>query len=672
MAEQVKQYIITPLSEATPADGDAAIKELDARFDQTESHLNDLSARIGALNTKSAIIRQNVPFAPDVVPGMLVYYDVGSKYFAAAVAATLPESTAGGNTIEAPSARVEGLVLSITSRGTQSLIGTMLCGGYWEDQDLMDYCLGDDATAGTYYLTPDSTVAGTATMDTYGHLRQPVLSYYNDGKFSLNIFYMAHDNHFHASQVLEDAWTPVADIHITGVTPPTGAQYVYVGAYDIGLGTIGNTTAVFWKGVLQRTLPPTDLTEPDTRKFIISDGLLWYMDSGQPQPKEVVLFNHYPFAYDSSVIRSIYSDSSSLTVNNTNGIVKLTANDFVDGEVIKSSYAVATIKGNELQFTPVITDLLAGPGMSVSKALDGSAYISSANMVDGLLDATGYNYNGTTQISNGLLQFITFPAGRISQLIMYRPIQGITAKCQLVIWGMKVGTNSPALDIQACFIPDPTADTQSTTAVQQYIGSLEFAAGADASSIAYGEVTIGGCTVSGAGTMIATVTVPSQPTQQIQLLRAGFKLNVINETSQTVMYDGNAITQTLPVGDDDIQAGQAVMIVNYPNDGPKLIPCTNEAGSQVNNSNRCVGVAVEDASASSDNLTYMITGTMTLSNVSAAPGQSLYIGTDGMLVPVTDTDDFLTEAKFLQKVGTALTGNKIQINIESAVEGGRV
>ena len=65
----------------------------------------------------------------------------------------------------------------------------------------------------------------------------------------------------------------------------------------------------------------------------------------------------------------------------------------------------------------------------------------------------------------------------------------------------------------------------------------------------------------------------------------------------------------------------------------------------------------------------MITGTMTHTISGATAGQSLYIGTDGMLTPVTDSAAFLTDAAFLQKVGTVLTGNKIQINVESAVEG---
>ena len=82
----------------------------------------------------------------------------------------------------------------------------------------------------------------------------------------------------------------------------------------------------------------------------------------------------------------------------------------------------------------------------------------------------------------------------------------------------------------------------------------------------------------------------------------------------------------------------------------------------------CVGIAMETAHEN-ESLTYMITGTMTAVVANAQPGQSLYINTDGTLTAVSDTTAFLTNARYLQKVGTMLTGNKIQVNIEPAVGG---
>ena len=127
-------------------------------------------------------------------------------------------------------------------------------------------------------------------------------------------------------------------------------------------------------------------------------------------------------------------------------------------------------------------------------------------------------------------------------------------------------------------------------------------------------------------------------------------------------YSG--ITQSFPVADGQmLYAGDAVMIMNG-----ALVRCLNQKNGLADNTNKCVGIATTNASGG-QNLTYMITGTMTLPVEDAEPGDSLYIDENGKLTTVTDVDAFLTTAMFLQKVGTVLTGNQIQVNIESAVRG---
>lgn len=132
---------------------------------------------------------------------MLVYYNTGDSKFEPAVAALLGTPGDQGQSVEAPSSRVEGMIISKDASG---ITGTMLTGGYWESATLAAACLGGSATAGTYYLSPETP--GKAAKNTNGHLQQPVLSYYGNGKFSLSLFYMAHDNHFHGSAVLTGSW----------------------------------------------------------------------------------------------------------------------------------------------------------------------------------------------------------------------------------------------------------------------------------------------------------------------------------------------------------------------------------------------------------------------------------------------------------------------------------
>lgn len=650
------QYTITPLDGATVTGNITAAGLIDTRFGQVEDALDDLSSRIYSLNTRSAIVRHDVPLNSDVFPGALVYFDTTKSLFCNAQALTLAETTASGMTIEAPNARVEGIILS--TNDNSPLTGTMLCGGYWEDVDVMKDCLGSDAAPGVYYLSP--TVAGHATQNTYGHLRQPVLSYYGNGKFSITLFYLAHDNHFHSSQNLGGPWDPVS-MTIQG----RQANFVYGGDFAPGLGAIGDTTAVFYDGLLQ--VPGSTASN-----FMVYNNNLYFMDAEAPTGI-VTIFNHYPFAYGSSVVRTITSTNDALSVKNENGQVTLTANDFTQGATTKSALAIYAINGKELQYTPVVTEVLAGPGITVSRAMDGSAYVSAASTVGGLMDAFSINHDGTTLITDGNnMQYITFPAGRISQFVMYLPVQGITSNCQVSVWCMKAGMGSAKLNVQVSFIPDPVVGTQSEIVISGNTGSVEPAAGTSANSLTYGEDAITGCTVSGNGLLVATVSVSSAPQTQIKLLRAGFRLSAIPENSQYVdpVVDSNAITQTMTVApNQDIQAGDAVMITNE-----KLAKCTNVKNGAQDNTNKCVGIAVTGATAGQQ-LQYMIAGTMTLVVPGASAGQSLYVGSDAAMTPVDDVDAFWhgdadnPGVNFLQKVGTALTGSKVQVNIEPAVKG---
>jgi hypothetical protein len=157
---------------------------------------------------------------------------------------------------------------------------------------------------------------------------------------------------------------------------------------------------------------------------------------------------------------------------------------------------------------------------------------------------------------------------------------------------------------------------------------------------------------------------------QIQLLRTGFKLRAINSSTPiSTEEDLESVTQTLPAA-ESITAGTAVRVVNV-NGTSMLRPCNNVRGASGAVPNVCVGIAMHDAPAG-ENLRYMITGTMIYVPTSPTvftTGSSLYIGTNGKVTQVANSTVFLASAEYLQKVGTVLSGNKIQVNIESAVQG---
>ena len=663
--------LITPIDGSTATSSQKAIDILDSRIAEANNALTWLKQQVDSTNNKSAVIRHNVPIDSTVYTGCLVYFDATKSKFCPAQALLLPESTAGGNTIEAPEARVEGLIIDRYT-GSSGILGTLLVGGYWNDDTVMTNCLtGTDTTAGVYYLSP--SVAGKATKETYGHLRQPVLSYYGTGAgFSLSLFYMAHDNHFHASQVLESNWAPVTG----STTAPSGANFVYTGTYDLGLGTLGDTTAVFYNGLLE--VPGS----AQNANFIVQDEKLYCALATPPAANSVTIFNHYPFAYENAIIRSVYSDSDSLTVENTNGIIKLTANDFVAGEIAPSAYAVSGIQGKTMTFTPIVANVYAGPGIAVSRSVDGGAYVSTASLIGGLMDAYSINHNGTTLVSAGALEYITFQTSRNSNFVMTVPVKGISTPCSVSVWAMKRGTTavSPGLGVEVMWIPNPTTDAAGTVDVTGQTAALSFPAGTDADTLTYNEVSISGITVSTDGMLVAKVSA-SNPTNQIQLLRAGFKLDVIGVSGSAYTVDTSmAIRQTMTAG-TALNAGDCVYVNNN-----QLFKCRNSiTESGTDTTNRCVGI-VEVGGSQGDQVTYVMAGPMVLSNAPGSSGDALYIGKDGH-VRILDDEDILTflsttapsgateeelknyQARYLQKVGTVLATGVIQVSVESAVKG---
>lgn len=530
-------YQINKLSDASPTTTDAAVDVIDASIQQVQDALNELSGRVDNLNQKSAVVRQHVPLASGVNVGDLVYYkayidiEEASREgeYEKALAVTLAETQNQGQTIEAPSARVEGIVIAVDS-GSSPLTGTLLIGGYWADSDAMRSCIGAGASPGVYYLSPVNP--GKGTLETNGHLRQPVLSYYGNGQFSLSLFYMAHDNHFHSSQVLGAYWTNVSGVTIGG----RPAYYQYTGDYAAALGEIGDTTAVFYDGQLVNTKSSTGV-------FAIDDDKLYYMDgtSGDAPSKEVILFNHYPFAYENAVVRTVYSTSDALTVTNTNGNVAITGNDFIQGTTARSSQAIYSINGRELNYTPVVTAVAAGPGIGVSRSLDGTAIVSATNTLGGIMDAYSVNHNGTTLISdasNPPFQYITFPAGRYSEYVMYLPISDTgEAVCNVAVWAMKVGTGSPAFKIKARYIPAPTTDNPTSLSdLPAGDAELRMSGGDTATSLVYNEVIVPSVEVSQSGMLVAVVGCTAS--SQVQLLRTGFRLVVdAEETAGTIVSD---------------------------------------------------------------------------------------------------------------------------------------
>ena len=658
----IQTYTVPMVSSQQAASNEAAVSILDNSLSYIQNALNEMAGTISEANSKNAIIRHGVPIGEGVFAGSLVYYNSDPYHACFEPALAELEAIPGdqGQSIESPKARVEGIIIRIDNSGAT---GTLLCGGYYESDDIVRACLGDNATAGTYYLSP--TVAGMATKDTNGLLRQPVLSYYGDGKFSLSLFYMAHDNHFHTTATLGSAWDSAQE------GAPEGAVWEYdVPALlaDQYIGEISPiTTAVFYNGILQPVLGTAFTQSP----FAIADGKLYYNGTSAPAANDVVIFNHFPFAYNSSVVRSIQSTNENmLKVEDANGVVTLTPYDFVGAGSTPSAAAVASIVGGTVSYTPVVPGVAAGPGMTVTRALNGVTTISLSSMVGDPIDAYSIQHNGSTLITDGVLQFITFPANRTSEFVMFLPVTDVPegVVLQASAWGTLYGPQT-SLVMNGYFIEQPSSGNNTVlpnTADLSNASTVSFTG--QSGELSYAEIALTGCTITAPGMLVARVRPASTPSRDIQLLRVGFKLNIAETSSTTATEptdNGSMVTGEL-VAAEAIAAGQAV----YINASGQLAVCrANNAA----NAGLCVGVAFNGGSVGTA-ITYVISGvTQAPAGATLTPGKPVYINTDGTLINLStdaEVETFYESNEFLHRIGTAVTSNLVQVHIESAITKG--
>lgn len=613
--------------------GPSALAALNNTIAQVEYALNELADVVSITNAKSAIVRQQVPIASSVQVGDLVYYDTTDALFKPALAALLALPGHQGESVEAPESRVEGMIIN---KDTANNTGTLLQGGYYNSSSCAAGCLGASATAGTYYLSP--TTAGKAVKDPGAHLRQPVLTYYGDGKFSLALFCIAHDNHFHASETV-DNWSPA------NADAPTGYPFQYTPNTD--LGEISNeVTAIFCAGLLQRA--------GDGMDFNIVDGVLY----SKTEQAGVVIFNHFPFAYGSPVVRNITSTDDSLGVTNKNGLVTLNPSPWVVGAARKSRMALSAIGGRVINFTPVVTGITAGNGITATENTDGSVKLAAQSRVGDPIDAYNLNFNGTTLAcdNNNLASYITFPAGRTSaSLSISLPVTGITSGANLTakVWGIVDGVGRP-FDVVEQFSAHPSIENPSVSADPVTCsGKLQLAG--SSGTLTYAE-TSGGVMVNGNGSLSARILLPTSNTADVRLLRVGFRLVESASTAESepeTLYDIAGTT----VGSGGALAAIPAFTCVYAA-GSGLLPCSS---TDINTLNKCVGITLESVT-SGNTVTYVTDGVLqspSLLNVSG--GRAVYVGPSGGLTNAADYDNWA----YVQQVGAAVSDNAIVVGIGS-------
>lgn len=518
----MKTYNIPRIQE-----GPATLDNLNAPINVLQKAVNDLSYRLDTLSNKSAIIQWQAPIdIQQVSVGDLVYFDVQSSLFRRAKASLLGKTGSQGQSVQSPSSRVQGLIISI-QRTDKSAV--LLRNGYYQDT-VIQATLGNGALPGQYFLSPDNP--GKATLDPGWNLRQPCISYYGDGKFSLCTNYLAHDNHHHGSSII-NSWNVVTDSQ----DAPEGAKFYYTVSQYQNIGEFSKqTTAVFYNGIL------------NTSDFQFSPDTIWFKGDSIPEKDSVVLFNNYPFAYGDSVIRSITSSSMDVRNYNGNAYIQMPSYTYTEEQRDK---AIVSIRGTQIIETPVVSQILSGPGISVDKLGYGKVQINSTRFNDTPIPATDMYLNGTQRVAKGILVYTVFPALQTTYFVMSLPIhQGIVkgSKIDIRPWIISCGPGATRLEVKLYWIPTSQTGARSPIPTQSNYISTMFI---DASNMSVTQLqykqsnTVATLNVQSVGTIVAKVQATT-PSYDMFIYQSGFRFGINNgqvSKTRSTDIDGDVVQE---------------------------------------------------------------------------------------------------------------------------------
>lgn len=468
-------------------------------------------------NHKSAIIRYGAALAVGVTIGDLVYFNSNQGCFDKALA-ELADPASNGSSVESEKARVMGMVIDIDSSqaialsdGTTGTTGTLLCGGFYTSTACVEACLGTSPLPGTYYLSPTTPGKAVQVTEIGDRLQQPVLTYMGDGLFSFSIFYMAHDNHFHSyAEIDTTSWVSVESDTLSG----------YMAHIPEGLGTVStDLTALFVDGRLTQWGGVYGISTDTTSQYITKN-------TTEVPTETIILFNHYPFAYGSPVVRGVRAaDGSRFSISTKNGIATITADEYdvVNGD--GAITAVTSIQGGTVTTTPVVSSIDAGNGIVINTdQATGKCTIHTNTLAGNRLTPDIINYNGAVYTSDGIYSNIQIATGTSSNIVIQKSIYNVSSTDNLV-FSVFVEVSSidegPIL-IKPWFLNfDPDNQVEKIDPETKSAETVQIVGGTTNTLIvASGTVTTA---ITGAGTMFAQIS-NNGPTA-VNIHRLGFYIN---------------------------------------------------------------------------------------------------------------------------------------------------
>lgn len=466
------------------ANATASTATFNAPLTQIQKALNNLDTRIAGLASKSAVIQQGVTLDSDVIIGDVVYFDSkDGACFKKALAKLRGQPGAQGQSVQAPSSRVQGIVIDKAQTGST---GTLLRCGYYQGFSLDGSIQESSDTAGLYYLSP--RVAGKITKNPGWNMRQPCISFYGADRFSMITNYLAHDNHHHTYVQL------------------TSSNGIWAVPIDRTGQISSQTSVIVYNGKV--ALPS---------EFSISSSSIEWKGSGSA-PSKISVFNVIPFAYGDSVVRAIKSQT--LSVDSLKGTYQIDMPAYTSDSVLASS-AIHSIEGTTIKRTPVVSKIEGGPGITAETTVDGTCTVSLKSMYDYPMIAEQMYMNGTQRVATSLLTYTLFPKGITSSATISLPVQDTDGKSLSVsIWLRSKGDSAGTLTVYFYFIPMDQQNATSIPAAAEATISIGVSSGTS-NTLRYTQGSTGR-SINRSGTLIAKIQ--AAPSADFYVYQMGFKL----------------------------------------------------------------------------------------------------------------------------------------------------
>lgn len=462
-----------------------------------ERELNLLNNRLDTVTNKEALMMSGVLLDSTTKCGDIVYMR-HDGICAPAIAALDQTYDNSGPSIESEKSRVLGMVISKDGN-----IGTLLVGGRYKDALCTESCIGEDPEEGVYYLS--DTTAGKVTKDPRNALKQPVLVYMGANTFSISVMYQAQNTHFHAGHdLLTSGWKAYGDDTYKSIY--TG-DYTSLGASSL----VDGVTAVFHDGVL-------------SDDFDVFEGAL-YSKLPVSDIHKVKVFTAIPTSYSTGVVRSILPGDDSITVESSNGIVKLMSPKPIIDNTAKSATAISKLGSGHATTTPVVSGIsTVGDDISCNYNTEtGDVTIYGSGVSIDRMMATEYNLNGAKHVSDDIYTYVVLPGSRKSSVTVSRDIvKSGTSSTKFKVW-VDVARELPEteLTVDVFFTPYPAKGAPSQLVSTGGATVSTTIAATSANGQLTHCISIDSATVTGAGLLSAKVSADS-PGTDVYILRAGF------------------------------------------------------------------------------------------------------------------------------------------------------